>query len=323
MSVTLVLAPPPSRSSAGSFGRGLAKGAFAAILCLTTTLSVVLPLRAEDAPRTAILCAYEPEWQALLPAVTDRQEQVIGGVAFVAGRIGRVEVVLVETGISMVNATMATQLVLDHFKVSRLVVMGIAGGVDPGLGIGDIVVPDQWSEYLEAVFAREDGGGYALPGFSDRTEGQHYGMIFPQPVEVNRAPQQPEPRRWFPVDARLLDLARRVAPKVVLEACEAKETCQGPGPKLAVGGNGVSGQAFVDNVAFREFARGAFAARALDMESAAVAHVAYANHVPFIAFRSLSDLAGGDAGATKMKVFQDLASHNAASVLLAFLEALP
>ncbi len=59
------------------------------------------------------------------------------------------------------------------------------------------------------------------------------------------------------------------------------------------------------------------------MESAAVAHVAYANHVPFIAFRSLSDLAGGDAGATKMKVFQDLASHNAASVLLAFLEALP
>ena len=32
------------------------------------------------------------------------------------------------------------------------------------------------------------------------------------------------------------------------------------------------------------------------MESAAVAHVAYANRVPFIAFRSLSDLAGGGSG---------------------------
>ena len=56
----------------------------------------------------------------------------------------------------------------------------------------------------------------------------------------------------------------------------------------------------------RPSGRGAFetfGARVLDMESAAVAHVAYANGVPFIAIRSLSDLAGGGEGANQMAVF--------------------
>ena len=46
-----------------------------------------------------------------------------------------------------------------------------------------------------------------------------------------------------------------------------------------------------------------FKAQVLDMESAAVATVAYANGVPFIAFRSLSDLAGGNAAATSCRSF--------------------
>ncbi|MGI3901578.1 MAG: hypothetical protein ACRYGP_26930 [Janthinobacterium lividum] len=62
-----------------------------------------------------------------------------------------------------------------------------------------------------------------------------------------------------------------------------------------------------------------FHARAVDMESAAVAHVATQNKVPFVVFRSLSDLAGGSAVANEMGAFGDLASENGASVLLEFL----
>ena len=90
-----------------------------------------------------------------------------------------------------------------------------------------------------------------------------------------------------------------------------------------VGGNGVSGQAFVDNKACREYVRKAFSAEALDMESAAVAHVAYSNAKPFIAFRSVSDLAGGGEGENEMKTFFQLASDNSAMVVKAFLKALP
>ena len=86
-----------------------------------------------------------------------------------------------------------------------------------------------------------------------------------------------------------------------------------------VGGNGVSGQAFVDNAEFREYAFAIFKAKVLDMESAAVAHVALSNAVPFLAVRSLSDLAGGGEEANQMATFMAIASANSAAVVEAIL----
>jgi adenosylhomocysteine nucleosidase len=90
---------------------------------------------------------------------------------------------------------------------------------------------------------------------------------------------------------------------------------------VVVGGNGVSGPTFVDNADYRQWAWETFEADVLDMESAAVAHVAYVNDVPFLAFRSLSDLAGGGPGENEINIFYQLAADNAAQVLLAFLDA--
>ncbi len=74
---------------------------------------------------------------------------------------------------------------------------------------------------------------------------------------------------------------------------------------------------------FRDYLFGAWKANVLDMESAAVAQVAYANSVPAIVFRSLSDLAGGDGGENQMVTFMTLASVNSAVVVRAFVAALP
>ena len=92
---------------------------------------------------------------------------------------------------------------------------------------------------------------------------------------------------------------------------------------MVVGGNGVSGPAFVDNAAFREYTFQTFQANVLDMETAAMAHVAYANGVPYVAFRSLSDLAGGGEGENEIGTFLKIAADNSARVLLAYLQALP
>ncbi len=80
---------------------------------------------------------------------------------------------------------------------------------------------------------------------------------------------------------------------------------------------------FVDNAAFREWVFETFGARILDMESAAVAHVAYANDVSFLAVRSLSDLAGGSQSTNRMEVFLDLAAGSAAEVVRAILREIP
>jgi adenosylhomocysteine nucleosidase len=272
-------------------------------------------------PRTAVISAFVPEWTALQAMLQDRREYVVNGTSFATGTIAGKPVVLFLSGISMVNAAMTTQAALDRFTIERIVFSGIAGGVDPDLKIGDVVVAEAWSQYLEAVFAREKDGTYVLPSFADRPL-ENFGMIFPQPVQIAKDHQEPEKRMWFPVDAQLLAIARTVS-ATPLKACTAEKKCLTHEPRIVVGGHGVSGQAFVDNKAFREYARRTFHAEVLDMESAAVAHVAYANKTPFIAFRSLSDLAGGGEGENEIGTFFQLTSDNSAAVVKAFLGALP
>jgi adenosylhomocysteine nucleosidase len=226
------------------------------------------------------------------------------------------KVVLFLSGVSMVNATMTMQLALDRFDVTSIVVTGIAGGVNPSLQIGDVTVAARWGQYLEAVFAREVDGKFEPPPWA-RTPFPNYGMVFPAEVGVRTA-KGAEKRFWFDADAGMLAAAGRIG-TTELKRCNAERACLPGTPRLIVGGNGVSGAAFVDNAAFRQYVFKTFDAYVLDMESAAVAMVAYANGVPYIAFRSLSDLAGGDQGANEMRTFFQLASDNSAAVVQRFL----
>lgn len=274
-------------------------------------------------PRVAVLSAFAPELARLQAAVEAPVTREVHGVAVTAGRLAGRDVVLALSGISMVNAAMTTQMLLDGFDVRAIVFGGIAGGVNPALAIGDVVVPARWAQYLEAVFARETADGFAPPAWAPRPF-PAYGMIYPQAVTVRRAgdPNGSE-LFWFAADPALLEVAGRLAGQVRLERCTPEGRCLGHAPRLVVGGNGVSGQVFVDNATFRRYAFDTFKADVLDMESAAVAQVAYANGVPLIVFRSLSDLAGGGPGENEMTTFLSLAADNAAHVVETFLEVMP
>jgi adenosylhomocysteine nucleosidase len=277
----------------------------------------------DPTPRTAVISAFAPELVALAAATTDKHVFRVSGTEFTTGRLEGKPVVLFLSGVSMVNAAMNAQRALDHFRVSRIVVSGIAGGVDPALDVGDVVAPDQWGEYLETVAAREDGPAHFAPAAIDPLTAPPFGMFYPKAVQVTGPDGRTEHRAWFPADPALVALARQVAPAVALKRCTGAGQCLAAAPKVVAGGNGVSGQSFVDNAALRAWAYSAFHARVLDMETAAIAQVAYANGAPFIGFRSLSDLAGGDPGRNQAAVFFQLASDNSAEVVRAFLKALP
>lgn len=278
----------------------------------------------DSTPRIAIMSAFAPELTLLHKQLQGAKTYTVNGVEFTTGTLESHSVILLLSGISMVNAAMNTQLLFDRFHVSRLIFSGIAGGVNPSLHIGDVSVPARWGQYLETVMMRETSPGhFQAPASKGGFQFAPYGMMQPRDVRVRRAGQpQFEEKFWFDVDPQMLKVARSLQ-GVSLQACDAAKQCVSHKPQVVVGGNGVSGQAFVDNAAFRTYAYQTFHANVLDMESAACAMVAYSNGVPFIAFRSLSDLAGGGPGENEMNVFLHIAANNAAHVMLAFLRAWP
>lgn len=277
----------------------------------------------DSTPRIAIVSAFEPEWLALKQVVTPTGSSVQAGTEFITGTLEGKDVVLYLSGVSMVNAAMTAQLALDRYNVQALVFTGIAGSAEPNLDIGDVVIPERWGQYFEVIAARERDGVFNIPRFFT-SDHRNFGMFFTRPLDVISADTKKPPTKfWFEVDRALFRIAKESAHGVKLENCSRGKACLTKIPEVRVGGNGVSSSVFVDNAAMRKWAHDTFKADVLDMESAAVAQVAWTNKVPFIAFRSVSDLAGGGPGHNEMGTFMDLAAGNSVAVMSKFVAALP
>jgi adenosylhomocysteine nucleosidase len=252
---------------------------------------------------TAILVAYPPEWDALAPLVADAEEQRLHGLRTLTGTIDSRRVVLAHTGLSMVNAAMNAQLLLAKFPVTRIVVSGIAGGLDPTLAPGTIVVPERWGCFLEVAIT----GVSPLPLLPAATDLPPWGALVPRDTLCARPGEPERAHRWFPVDAMLLRAAASAEPLVPLQ----------------VGGAGVSGSAFVDRADYRDYLHATFGAAVVDMETAAIAQVAMVNGVPFVGIRAISDLAGGDTDGNRIAAGMAEAAHNAAATVRALIAELP
>src|SRR5262245_1568490 len=136
----------------------------------------------DPTPRIAIMSAFEPELKKLRAETEVKAVRVVNGRSHYLGRLAGHEVVLVLSGMSMVNATMTAQALIDRFNVREIMFTGIAGGANPALRLGDVTVPAQWGQYQEQVFARQTPGGWDTGIWP--ADFPNYGMMFPQKVQV-------------------------------------------------------------------------------------------------------------------------------------------
>ncbi|WP_294655014.1 5'-methylthioadenosine/adenosylhomocysteine nucleosidase [uncultured Fusobacterium sp.] len=90
--------------------------------------------------RIGIIGAMNEEVIELKNIMTDIQVEKIGNLEFFKGNLLNKEVVLVEGGIGKVNAAICATLMIEHFKVSKVLFTGVAGGTNPDINIGDIVI---------------------------------------------------------------------------------------------------------------------------------------------------------------------------------------
>lgn len=274
-------------------------------------------------PRIAVATAYAPEMAALLPDLENGHEHRLNGVSFWTGELSGQRVVLFETGVSIVNATMNTQLLIDHFNISHILVSGVAGGLDPSLSVGDVTVATSWAQYNEGAFLRETSPGTFTPHPGVEPILAPFEFMGTRGVRIARGGDpEPQPKLWFDADPRLIEIAESAARQVQLRQCDDDGLCLPGRPKVVTGGRGVTGSTFMDNARFRQYLFETFEAQVVEMETAAIAMVAYANDIPYLAFRSLSDLAGGgNAAENEITAFEHLAAENAAILVHAYLKA--
>jgi adenosylhomocysteine nucleosidase len=297
---------------------------FFAVMALGVAAASFAPARAAETARLYALCAaYPPEIAALQREFgADRpgafQATTIHGLTFLRGKFKGRDVVIFRTGVSLVNAAYQLQLALERFPITHVLFAGVAGGIDPALKIGDVVIPERWAYHSEAAYLNEDGqGGYVKPNYL-AVEVENYGMIFPTSVGVVRE-GEPEFKRIaaFPADADLLAAARKALPKLPAMRKAGRDVA------VSVGGTGVAGTVFLDHAKYREWVFRVWQARCLDMESTALAQVAYANRKPILIVRGLSDLAGAQHGVNPIDENEAKVSEIAARVLRGIVEELP
>jgi adenosylhomocysteine nucleosidase len=92
---------------------------------------------------TAIVSAMHEELRALLPVLGDVQTVELAGRRFHRGTVHGRAVVLVLSGVGKVAAATTATLLLQHFEVTEIVFTGAAGGLAPGVRVGDVVVARQ------------------------------------------------------------------------------------------------------------------------------------------------------------------------------------
>jgi adenosylhomocysteine nucleosidase len=289
---------------------------------------------------TAIVAAYAPEIKAINQAfsqLTDAQIDqtlTIKGVKYQLGSYKDEPVVIFTTGISVPNAAMTMQMALDYFPIDRVVMMGIAGAVNPDFQPGDISVPERWYFHDESVYVNpgpEKDGSFVLPDYYEnalerykerREQDPHapayenFGYIHPEEVEiVKQGWDKPRNMPYFTVTPELIELAKKA-----VKAVSPINMPSGKPIQIKVGGNGVTGSVFLDNAEYRNWLQRVYNAQVTEMESAAVGQICFVNDVDWVIIRSISDLAGGQHGKNVENVFDGIASGTGTKLMISLLD---
>ena len=93
--------------------------------------------------KIAIIGAMEQEVEALRATVENAQTETIANSEYTTGTINGKDVVLLKSGIGKVNAAMSTTILLSKYAPDVVINTGSAGGFDPELEVGAVVISDE------------------------------------------------------------------------------------------------------------------------------------------------------------------------------------
>ena len=204
------------------------------------------------------------------------------------------KVILQKSGIGKVNAAIQAVEMIRQYKPDVIISSGCAGGNGDDVNVQDVVVSSELAYH--DVYC-----GTAID--STTVYGQVQGL----------------PAR-FQADPYLLKKATDISHSSLHTPHSSLPT---PHSTKIVPGLIVTGDWFVDSKEkMREIISHFPEAKAVDMESCAIAHTCYINKVPFISFRVISDIPLRDTDASQYHNFWDTIAENSFQVTKTFIESL-
>jgi adenosylhomocysteine nucleosidase len=90
--------------------------------------------------KIAIIGAMEEEVTLLRDHIEGKSQETIAACEFTFGKMDGADVILLKSGIGKVNAAMSTSILLEKYNPDLIINTGSAGGFNPNLNVGDIVI---------------------------------------------------------------------------------------------------------------------------------------------------------------------------------------
>ena len=202
--------------------------------------------------RIGIICAIPNELRYF--NFTENPIQKIGKRKFYKGTHDKHELILVQSGLGKVNAAVVSTLLIEKFDCEFIFFSGVAGGIDPGIEIGEVIIGESLIQYDYGTLKNRE----MLP-------------FRPGSIPIG------EPKN---------EIEYRLAPKI-------KHKIKASLPNIRMG-KILTGDVYLQCEETKMELFEKFGAQAIDMEGAAVAQVAEQFGIPLVVVRCLSDLAGTD-----------------------------
>jgi adenosylhomocysteine nucleosidase len=234
--------------------------------------------------RIAIVSAMHEELRALLPALEKPQRAEFAGRTFHFGQMQGQPVVMVLSGIGKVAAATTAALLLQEVDVQRIIFTGAAGGLGPGVRVGDVVIARE-------LLQHDMDASPLFPRFEVPLTG----------------------RSRFGTDRDLSDALAAAALHCLNHAAERIGETHladfGIDSPLLHEGLVISGDRFVSTAAESDTLRAALPdALAVEMEGAALAQVCADFGRPFAVIRTVSDRADDSAHVDFNRFIAEVAS---------------
>ena len=222
-----------------------------------------------------IIAAESKEMNEIKKLMKNIEEKDLFNLQFFTGKIEEAECVLVECGEGKVNAARTTQVMIDNFKIDKLVNVGSAGAINEELNVKDVVIADKLVQYDFDI----SGLGY------EKGEICNIG-------------------KYIYCDKMLVEECKEAIEKIEKQDDKYK----------VIIGTIATADSFCDKPEIAKMVRKEFNAECVEMEGAAVAQVCFLDKISFLVIRGISDTPNGN-NKIDFRKYLEIASKQSAKIL--------